>query len=66
MDDLHTSADKLHTSADDLTQRAVRYITDLFSGNAGGHDAAHTMRVYRNALWILEDESEADREVVLL
>ena len=66
MDDLHTSADKLHTSADELTRRAVDYISGLFSGNAGGHDAAHTMRVYRNALRILEEEPGADREVVLL
>ena len=35
-----------------LTEQAITYITDLFRDNAGGHDAAHTLRVYRNALMI--------------
>ncbi len=47
-------------------QAAVRYICSLFQGNAGGHDAAHSLRVYRNALLIAEKEGEGDREVIAL
>lgn len=30
--------------------------TGLFRDNAGGHDAEHTLRVYRNAMRIAESE----------
>ncbi len=40
------------------------YIQDLFRENTDGHGAAHTMRVYRNAMLIAETEPEADRFLV--
>ncbi|MBO4880283.1 MAG: HD domain-containing protein [Firmicutes bacterium] len=45
---------------------AIAYIEELFRGNAGGHDAAHTMRVYRNALKIAEKEPGCDVETAVL
>ena len=49
-----------------LTEKAIAYIQALFLGNADGHDAAHTMRVYQNAMQIADDEPECDREIVAL
>ena len=37
---------------DAIIQAAIAYITELFQRNSGGHDAAHSLRVYRNALRI--------------
>ena len=37
-----------------LAEQAITYITELFEGNAGGHDAEHTMRVYRCAMRIAD------------
>ena len=45
---------------------AIAYIQDLFRGNSGGHDAAHSLRVYRNALLIAEGEPGCDMELVAL
>ncbi len=45
---------------------AIQYVHILFQHNAGGHDAAHTMRVYRNALRIAAREPACDRELVAL
>ena len=45
---------------------AVEYVEELFRHNSGGHDAAHTMRVYRNAMYIAEKEPECDKEIVAL
>ncbi len=45
---------------------AIEYVKDLFQNNYGGHDAAHTLRVYRNAMLIAENESVIDRELVAL
>lgn len=44
----------------------IAYIQDLFRGNSGGHDAAHSLRVYRNALRIAEGEPGCDTEIVAL
>lgn len=49
-----------------LIEAAIAYITELFCGNAGGHDAAHTLRVYRNAMRIAASEPSADTTVVAL
>ena len=49
---------------EELINRAIEYIRELFDGNAGGHDAAHSIRVYRNALQIAEKESACDLTVV--
>lgn len=45
---------------------AIEYVQVLFAGNAGGHDAAHTLRVYREAMRIADQEPECDRETVAL
>ena len=34
---------------------AIEYIRVLFQNNYGGHDAAHTLRVYGNAMLIAEN-----------
>ena len=44
----------------------IAYIQDLFRGNSGGHDAAHSLRVYRTALLIAESEEGCDMEIVAL
>ena len=49
-----------------LIEDAVSYIHDLFRTDAGGHDAEHSMRVYRNALMIADNEPVCDREIVAL
>ena len=51
---------------DDIIQRAMNYAERLFAGNSDGHDALHTLRVYKNAQLILESYPEADRFVTLL
>ena len=43
-------------------EAAKEYIKELFSGNAGGHDASHTLRVYQNALLIAENENPCNME----
>ena len=45
---------------------AISYIQDLFRGNSGGHDAEHSLRVYRCALRIAEGEPACDRDIVAL
>ncbi|MBE6908998.1 MAG: HD domain-containing protein [Ruminococcaceae bacterium] len=45
---------------------AIDYIQDLFRGNSGGHDAEHSLRVYRNALLIADGEPGCDTEIVAL
>ena len=42
-----------------LVNKTIASIEDLFRGNTGGHDAAHSLRVYRNAMKIAETEPEA-------
>ena len=49
-----------------ITEAAIAYIERLFQDNAGGHDAAHTLRVYRNALRIARSEPGCDLQVVAL
>ena len=48
------------------TQAAIAYIEELFQGNSGGHDAAHSMRVYQNALRIAQSEPAGDTEIISL
>ncbi|MBE5905688.1 MAG: HD domain-containing protein [Lachnospiraceae bacterium] len=47
-------------------EAAVHYIETLFQNNADGHDAAHSMRVYHNAVSLADNEPECDREMVML
>ena len=49
-----------------IIEKAFTYITALFSKNAGGHDAEHTLRVYRNAMKIAEREQGCDLQIVAL
>ncbi len=51
---------------DTIIEAAIEYIKDLFAGNSDGHGADHTMRVYHNALSLLEAYPEADRFASLL
>ena len=51
---------------EEIIRKAVKYVERLFEGNADGHDAQHTMRVYQNAQHILGSCREADRFIVLL
>ena len=50
---------------DAIISAAIEYIIQLFVGNSGGHDYEHSMRVYRLAMHIA-DEEVCDREVVAL
>ena len=47
-------------------EAAKEYTKELFSSNAGGHDASHTLRVYQNALLIAENENPCNMEIVSL
>ena len=49
-----------------LEEKAIEYITDIFRGNADGHDLNHSIRVYKNAMFITEKYPNADRLVVAL
>lgn len=49
-----------------IVENAIQYIEELFRTNAGGHDAGHTLRVYRNALLIAEKEKDCNTLIVAL
>ena len=49
----------------DLIEKAKEYARTVFAGDSGGHDFDHTMRVYRMAVLLAEDEG-ADRETAAL
>lgn len=51
---------------DDIIDAAIGYIRALFRDNANGHDAAHSLRVYQNALRIAETEPDCDKTRVAL
>ena len=53
-------------NTDALICEAIEYIKELQGKDSGGHDAAHSIRVYKNALVILDKEPACDRTVVLL
>lgn len=62
-----TQTKKMRQLMNDATiSAAITCIQDLFRGNSGGHDAAHSLRVYRNALRIAESEKGCDTEIVAL
>ena len=45
---------------------AIAYLNNLFHGNSGGHEAAHSLRVYHNAMQIAERETGCDLTIVAL
>ena len=49
-----------------LIQDTKDYIAEVFKNNVGGHDAAHSLRVYKNALLIAEKEPSCNLAVVTL
>ena len=49
-----------------IIEEAKKYINKLFMNNSDGHDAEHSIRVYRNACRISEGHPEADLMVVSL
>ena len=53
-------------SFEPVIEAAKVYIEELFASNAGGHDAAHTLRVYRNAMALADCLPACDRTVVAL
>ena len=44
-----------------VIHNAVEYIKALFAGNTDGHDAAHSIRVYHNAMLIADTLDGCDR-----
>ena len=53
-------------SFDPVIEAAKVYIEELFASNAGGHDAAHTLRVYRNAMLLADYLPDCDRGIAAL
>lgn len=51
---------------DELIKDAIAYVSELLGKNSGGHDTAHSLRVYKNALKIAEKEAGCDLKVVSL
>ena len=49
-----------------LIENAMKYIESMFQDNADGHDAAHSLRVYRNALHLADCYPDCDKRIVLL
>ena len=56
----------MNTFENSAINNAKEYIRELFLSNSDGHDAEHTMRVYKNALLIAKDYPECDLELVSL
>ncbi|MBP5596143.1 MAG: phosphohydrolase, partial [Pseudobutyrivibrio sp.] len=46
--------------------KAIEYVKTLFCGNSDGHDANHTLRVYKNVQLLLKSYPEADSFISLL
>lgn len=59
-------SESVELDQDMLINETITYITNLFAANSGGHDAEHTLRVYRNAMMIAEHEPDCDRTIVAL
>ena len=51
---------------EDIVSNAISYVTELFRGDAGGHDTEHSLRVYRNAMRLADAEPACDRQIVAL
>ena len=51
---------------DTIIKNAVEYINELFGANSDGHDALHTLRVYKNMKLIAQSYPEADLFIMSL
>lgn len=51
---------------DTIIKNAVEYINELFGDNSDGHDALHTLRVYKNMKLIAQSYPEADLFIMSL
>lgn len=49
-----------------LINNTISYVKALFAGNADGHDAEHSLRVYKNALAIASSYPECDLLLISL
>lgn len=49
-----------------IIEQARKYIEGIFAGNADGHDAAHSLRVYHNAMKISAHYPECNKLLVAL
>ena len=49
-----------------LIEKAVAWVQEFFAANAGGHDAPHTMRVFRTAMQLADQEPGCDKTVTAL
>ena len=49
-----------------LTKATISYIEALFKGSSDGHDADHSLRVFRNAMNIASSYPEADPDLIAL
>jgi len=58
---------KTETCSEDRIAAAKEFISKLFRDNSDGHDAAHSLRVYQNAMQIRKQTDEpCDVEVIAL
>ncbi len=53
----------MNTDKKQIIDETIEYIREIFSGNSGGHDYQHSMRVYRNALAILDASDKEEIEI---
>ena len=49
----------------DIIARAIDYVKDVFAGDASGHDYFHTLRDYKMAIRLAQEEG-ADEQIVAL
>ena len=49
-----------------IIESIIKFIENLFKNNTDGHDANHSMRVYKNAMHLADCSPECDRQIVAL
>ncbi len=49
-----------------ITDSAINYIENLFKNNTDGHDANHSMRVYKTAMHIADSYPDCNKKIVSL
>ena len=49
-----------------VIEDAIAHVKKVFRDNSGGHDAEHTLRVYRNALIIAQREPDCNIDITVL